>query len=240
MVVSAVVLDIEGTVASTGHVHHTLFPYSRQRIAGWLAEHRDTPVAAQVLAQTRGLAERPDATESEVADILRRWIDEDVKAAPLKTAQGEIWAEGYASGDLVSHVYPDVPEALRSWVEAGLTLHIYSSGSADAQRGWFAHTPHGDLTGLLSGYFDLTNAGPKREVDSYRRIGESIGLPGERVVFLSDIPAELDAAVGAGWHAVGVRRPEERYQDLGTHPVVDDLRRLDLGGPRPAVRAATG
>ncbi|GDY29070.1 acireductone synthase [Gandjariella thermophila] len=225
--ISAAVIDIEGTVAATDHVHRVLFPYSRERIGDWLAEHRDTAVVAEVLAQTRDLAGRPDAGETEVAEILRRWIDEDVKAAPLKTAQGEIWRAGYASGELVSHLYPDVPGALRSWVDGGLAVYVYSSGSVEAQRGWFAHTPYGDLTGLLSGHFDLTNAGGKREASSYRRIAEAVGLPGERLVFLSDIPAELDAAAEAGWHTIGVRRPEERFQDLGRHRVVESLHGFD-------------
>jgi enolase-phosphatase E1 len=235
-VISAVVVDIEGTVAATDHVHRVLFPYARERIGDWLAAHRDSPVVGEVLAQTREGGGRPDAGEAEVADILRGWIDEDVKAAPLKTAQGEIWRAGYASGELVSHLYPDVPGALRSWVDGGLALYVYSSGSVAAQRGWFAHTPYGDLTGLFSGYFDLGNAGGKREEASYRRIAEAVGLPGERLLFLSDIPAELDAAAAAGWHTVGVRRPEERYQDLGRHTVVERLDRLD---PR-AVRRVGG
>lgn len=230
--ISAVVIDIEGTVAATGHVHRVLFPYSRERIGDWLAGH-DSPVVAEVLAQTRELSRRPEATAAEAAEILRSWIDEDVKAAPLKTAQGEIWRAGYTSGELVSHLYPDVPDALRSWVDGGLALYVYSSGSVAAQRGWFAHTPHGDLTGLFAGYFDLVNAGGKREASSYHRIAATIGLPGERLLFLSDIPAELDAAAAAGWHTVGVRRPEERFQDLGRHPVIERLDQLDPREVRP-------
>ena len=53
---------------------------------------------------------RPRATtldEAALVDVLQRWIDEDRKAAPLKTLQGLIWREGYESGALVGHVYDD-------------------------------------------------------------------------------------------------------------------------------------
>ena len=55
----------------------------------------------------------------------------------------------------------------------------------------------GDLTGLVSNWFD-TEVGGKREADSYRVIAARIGLPAERILFLSDVVEELDAAREAG------------------------------------------
>jgi enolase-phosphatase E1 len=57
----------------------------------------------------------------------------------------------------------------------------------------------------LSGYFD-TRTGHKREVDSYRRIAESIGVLPPRILFLSDVREELDAAREAGWQTVWIVR----------------------------------
>ncbi|MEU1800955.1 hypothetical protein [Streptomyces sp. NPDC019937] len=42
---------------------------------------------------------------------------------------------------------------------------------------WFAHTPYGDLTPLLHGYFDLDTAGSKKSADSYRHNAKTIGVP---------------------------------------------------------------
>lgn len=136
----AVVLDIEGTTGSAAHVRQVLFPYARQRIAGWFAAHRDTPLHAELVLAT-GAADEADAVRT-----LTGWADADVKAAPLKAVQARIWAEGYADGSLAGHVYEDVPGALAAWADAGIGRSTYSSGARAAQRDWFATTAYGDLT----------------------------------------------------------------------------------------------
>jgi enolase-phosphatase E1 len=112
---------------------------------------------------------------------------------------------GYRNGELLTPLYPDVAPELRSWHARGLRLYIYSSGSVHAQQLIYGHTVAGDLTPLLSGYFD-TRTGPKREVGSYRRIAETIGVPPRRILFLSDMREELDAAREAGWQTVWMVR----------------------------------
>lgn len=215
----AVVLDIEGTTSATGFVVDVLYPYSRSRFAALLTERGEDPVVARAIAQVRELTSDPDADAVQIEKTLNSWLDEDRKATPLKTLQGIIWSEGFARGDLVSHFYDDVVPALRAWHSAGLRLYVYSSGSVAAQRAWFTSSPEGDLLPLVSGLYDTENAGPKQEPESYRRIAEATGVEPSRLLFLSDRPGELDAAVAAGWHAVGVRRPGEPYfeQGVGDH-----------------------
>ncbi|WP_182882849.1 acireductone synthase [Microbispora sp. H10949] len=211
----AIVVDIEGTTSSGSHVHTQLFPYSRRRVPEWI--RRPDPGVAAIVEEVRAVAGRPGASLSEVAAILRGWIDADVKAAPLKTLQGLIWEAGFTSGELTSHLYPDVPHALRDWHAHGRRLYVYSSGSVLAQRLWFRHTPYGDLSQCLSGYFDIRNAGPKREAASYAAITAAIGVPGPRTLFLSDTPDELDAARRAGWRTAQVLRPEEGAPPASGH-----------------------
>lgn len=217
--VDAVVLDIEGTTSATGFVVDVLYPYSRSRFAALLTERSDHPAVARAVAQVRELTGDVDADAVRIEKHLNTWLDEDRKATPLKTLQGIIWSEGFARGDLVSHFYDDVVPALRAWHTAGLRLYVYSSGSVAAQRAWFTSSPEGDLLPLVSGLYDTENAGPKQEPESYRRIAGATGVEPSRLLFLSDRPGELDAAVAAGWHAVGVRRPGEPYfeQGVGDH-----------------------
>ena len=94
-------------------------------------------------------------------------------------------------------VFPDVPVALREWAARGIGIWIYSSGSVVAQRAFVARTDARDLTGWLQGDFDTTTR-RKLAVDSYRRSANHLGLPSEQLVYLSDVPAELDAADTAG------------------------------------------
>ncbi|WP_406489476.1 acireductone synthase [Streptomyces phaeochromogenes] len=213
--VDAVVLDIEGTTSATGFVVDVLYPYSRSRFGAVLSERSTDPDVVRAVSQVRDLLGEPDADAVRVEKALHEWLDDDVKATPLKTLQGLIWSEGFARGDLVSHFYDDVVPVLRRWHGDGVRLHVYSSGSVAAQRAWFASSPDGNLLPLVSGLYDTENAGPKQEPDSYRRIAGSTGVEAGRLLFLSDRPGELDAARAAGWHAVGIRRPGEPYYEQG-------------------------
>ena len=50
---------------------------------------------------------------------------------------------------------------------------------------------------LFSEHYDTT-IGSKKEVDSYQRITSDIQAAAGEILFLSDVPAELDAAASAG------------------------------------------
>ena len=237
----AVVLDIEGTTSSTRFVTSTLFPYARERYADYVRSHRQTPELVPVLDDVRREIGEPAADEDRVVATLEAWTDADAKVTALKTLQGWIWQEGFASGDLVAHFFPDVIPALRRWRADGIELAVFSSGSVDAQRAWFSHSPEGDLLPLLSANFDTGNAGPKFDADSYRTIAAHLRRPPGEVMFLSDVRAELDAARSAGWDTVGVRRAGEpgAAAGLGDHREIHSFDELDLasttlGGPGPA------
>lgn len=220
---TAVVMDIEGTTSAARHVFDVLFPYSRDRMRAWVEEHRDEPVTAAALREVADQLEISTDDTDALVGQLTDWIDNDVKAAPLKTLQGLIWEGGYDSGELTAHMFDDVPRAMQAWKASGLDLYIYSSGSVAAQKGIFAHAPQGDLTPLLSGYFDITTAGPKREPESYRAIARAIGVDPADLLFLSDIQAELDAARDAGWQAVGLLREGESQATATGDPHVESF-----------------
>lgn len=189
----AILLDIEGTTSSIAFVAETLFPYARKHLPAFVAARCED--IAPLLAEVPG----------DPVETLLKWIDEDRKATPLKTLQGMIWEQGYADGELEGHVYPDTPEALRRWAGMGIPVYIYSSGSIAAQKLIFGQSVAGDLTPLLSGYFDTTSGG-KREAESYTRIAAAIGLAPGDILFVSDIQQEVDAAHEAGVDAVLIAR----------------------------------
>lgn len=227
--IKAIVTDIEGTTTSIAFVHEVLFPYARARIADFVtALARNATVDAAVREQLDVVSriEGRALTPAQAGAVLQHWIDEDRKATPLKALQGMIWAQGYADGTLKGHVYPDTPDYLRRWHERGLRLYVYSSGSVEAQKLIFGHTDYGDLTPLFSGYFD-TRVGGKRESASYRTILEHIGLPGDAVLFLSDIGEELDAARQAGLRTCQLLRDAQTRAAPG-HPQVADFAAVAL------------
>ncbi|GAB3439272.1 acireductone synthase [Actinophytocola sediminis] len=229
-----VVLDIEGTLTATSQVHVVLYDYARPRLGPWIDEHDDDPVVADAVARTRDLGGLPaTATTAEVVAVLHEWMSADQKIAPLKTLQGLIWQRGYADGDLTTEFFPDVAPALRLWHGAGLRLAVFSSGSIAGQVASFSRTTDGDVTGLFDQHFDTVNAGPKREAPSYHAIATALGAEPQRIVFLSDVPAELHAAAAAGWQAIGVARPGEPFgdADFGPHRTTASFSGLLLDQP---------
>lgn len=234
IVTAAVVLDVEGTLGPASQVRGRLYDYARPRLGPWIEEHAGDPEVREALRQTRELAGLADtATPGELARTLRDWQDRDVKQPPLKTLQGLIWQRGYDDGELVSRLFRDVAPALRRWHRAGLRLAIYSSGSVQAQLAFLRHTEDGDLSPLVSGYFDTVTAGPKQLPDSYRAIAAGLGQPAPALLFLSDAPAELSAAEAAGWRAVAVVRPGEPFAgaDFGARHRVGSFDELRLELP---------
>ena len=96
-------------------------------------------------------------------------------------------------------------DILKFWKEKNIKLGVYSSGSVAAQKLLFAHTTFGDLTPRFSNYFD-TSIGAKREVESYKKIRETLNLNTEKILFLSDVEQELDAAQSAGFQTIQLVR----------------------------------
>ncbi len=191
-----ILTDIEGTTSSISFVKNVLFPYARRALPAFVAEHGQQPEVRRWLdavAMEIGGA----CQDTLIVETLQGWIDQDRKHTALKALQGMIWDHGYRNGEFKAHFYPEVAAVLRGWHAEGKPLYVYSSGSVPAQKQFFGFSEAGDLTALVSGWFD-TEIGGKREAQSYQRIVEAIGVPAEQVVFLSDIVEELDAAREAG------------------------------------------
>jgi enolase-phosphatase E1 len=210
-----ILLDVEGTTSSISFVYDVLFAHAKARVGEFLAAHRSDARALELAATITAAAGAPLSAAAIAADPTRAALaaidlmNRDVKDTALKELQGMIWRSGFESGAIVAHVFDDVPPALAAWADAGLDVRIYSSGSVEAQKLFFGHTAAGDLTPHLRGHYDTTT-GPKREAASYARIAADMGLEPRRILFVSDVGAELDAARAAGMATALAVRPGNR------------------------------
>jgi enolase-phosphatase E1 len=230
--VHAVLLDIEGTTTPIDFVFKVLFPYVRSHAGPFLERHGLSPDVLEDLSGLRrehlqdtsqGLS--PPAlknpTDPESFLFYIDWlIERDRKSTPLKSLQGKIWAEGYASRELCSQVFDDVPPALKRWKAQNRTLAIFSSGSVLAQRLLFAHTTAGDLTEFLSEYFDTT-IGTKTLAASYGKIARKLECSPTEIVFISDAVSELDGAQAAGLHALLCKRRGNHPQPKNAYNIIE-------------------
>lgn len=216
----AIVLDIEGTTSSIDFVHEVLFPYAARELPAFLRRNQRQAAVRTLLDDVRKEAGETDAGTERIVQILAQWIREDRKATSLKALQGMVWEKGYLNGDFKGHVYADASNNMRKWAAEGLGLYIYSSGSVQAQKLLFGHSDDGDLRPLIRGHFD-TRIGHKRDAASYRLIAETLQLPAENILFLSDVAEELDAAAAAGMQTVQLLRDDRVRR--GRHPGAADF-----------------
>lgn len=211
-----ILLDIEGTTSSVSFVYDVMFPFVRRELDSFLNQHWNDPAvqeACDLIAVDAGhdsldawTQVEPASGQALVRDEVHRLMDGDVKATGLKRLQGLVWKHGFESGELRAHLFDDVRDVVEGWQAAGLQIHIYSSGSVQAQKLFFGHTTEGNLLSFFSGHYDTT-VGPKREASSYVAIAEAMNVPPKHVLFVSDVPAELDAAAAAGMNVALCCRP---------------------------------
>jgi enolase-phosphatase E1 len=202
----AVVTDIEGTTTPLAFVKEVLFPYARAHLPNFVAHHHEDPAVAEQLRLVCQIA-GVQLGLRKLGNLLQVWIDQDRKIPPLKSLQAMVWEKGYQSGEIKGQIYPDAVHALKEWRQAGVPLYIYSSGSVQAQELLFRHSEHGNLSGLFSGHFDLA-VGGKQDAKSYATIARCVGLPPQRILFVSDVVEELNAARHAGMQTVWMVRED--------------------------------
>ncbi len=235
-----ILLDIEGTTSSVSFVYDEMFPFVRRELNSFLSSQWndvDVQLACEQIAIDAGhdsvaswCGDSASATDqmATVANEVTRLMDADVKATGLKSLQGLIWRSGFESGELQSHLYDDVPAALERWNAAGRDVRIYSSGSVQAQLLFFGHTIHGDMLGHFNGHYD-TMIGSKKESASYQEISLAYGLDPVDILFLSDVPAELDAARTAGMKTgLCVRPGNAEVSDANEHDKLTDFAQVVL------------
>jgi enolase-phosphatase E1 len=237
-------LDVEGTVAPMSLVSEHLFPYARTHFSDFLKKHIDDPAvrADLVLLAEENRAETTagvpfisaiNASEELGGPRFRldalvylTWLmDRDRKSTALKSLQGRIWKGGFENGQLKGTLFPDVPAAFERWAKRG-KVAIYSSGSVEAQQLLFRYSSYGDLTPLISGYFD-TRIGPKSESGSYSEIAAKLDVAPVEVRFFSDVVRELDAAREAGCQTrLVVREGNAPVADAHGHDVLETFERI--------------
>jgi len=204
-------LDIGGVVHRTG-IH----------LVGRLAEHE--PAMKPVLDRIGGIASDRDELWQQVMrhEVTEReyWAR---RAAELGAAVGETWDTRV----LMSRFY-ELPE--QEWVCAGTVELMTDAKAAGLRLGaltndmtafhgpeWVARQEHLKLFDVI---VDASLTGVmKPDPAAFRGGAEALGLPVEQIVFLDDMPWNVEGARQAGMTAIGVP-----WDDPG--PALDTARNL--------------
>ncbi|KRX03724.1 HAD-like domain [Pseudocohnilembus persalinus] len=211
-----VLLDIEGTTTPITFVNDVLFPIARKELKNYIIENFENQNLQDDLKQIMKDAQQemnmqmefPQNIEqlknekennflSQILIYLNKLMDENKKYTPLKSIQGKIWKNSYENQSIQGKIYDDVRPVVEKWVKQGKKVFIYSSGSEEAQILLMKYSDKGDLTQLLSGYFD-TKIGLKVQPQSYKNILEKINGKGNETLFVTDRYEEAQAASEVG------------------------------------------
>lgn len=201
--------DIEGTTTDIKFVHDVLFPYAEKSMREFVLNNQNQADVARAIAQVKQTVEEEEGSKIDIEGVIQKllhWIKIDRKHGALKELQGLIWDAGYLKNDFKGHVYEDVKPFFLKILDRGCKIGIYSSGSVHAQKLIFGYSLEGDLTPLISYYFD-TKIGGKREKSSYVNIAKEVNLSPAEILFFSDVPEELAAARSAGFNVIQLLRP---------------------------------
>ena len=241
--ISHVLLDIEGTTCPVSYVAEILFPYASANLAPYLESHQEEASIRALIQELETLWQQDTDQEARALLIRTRQSGErdgagilaylmflircDRKVTPLKDLQGRIWAEGYARGELVGPIFDDVPTSLKYWQQQGAVLGVYSSGSIAAQQLIYQHSIHGDLRHLFSHWFD-THTGSKQDPHSYSLIAKVMECEPKAILFISDSPTELEAAIQSGLQVVCSQRETGADEASKTYPTIHTFHQIKL------------
>jgi enolase-phosphatase E1 len=123
----------------------------------------------------------------------------------VRIIPGLIWTQGFASGDLCSDVFADVPLALRRWWGQNRTVATHSCDPASVQKSFLRYTEWGDLTTYISFFLDWRTGAPDA-VATYWHIWDDLRCFPSEVRLVSNRIEDLDAAHAAGIGSVLIVR----------------------------------
>jgi enolase-phosphatase E1 len=214
----AILTDLMGTIMPLDFLK-TRAEYNKSKVADFMAN---------LPAESRELIERlQDEFETTDPLVLFDKIQEQTDVRNFKPDYmlfGEVLATaGYLSGELVPHVFEDVPKAFDIWQKNGEGIYIFSAGSAGEQEIMLQNSTQGDISGFVNGYYG-TKMGSKEELETYRKIAGDIGENPSEFRFFSDNMKELNAADGATMDAILTVRPGNKdVTEKHKYKVVDSF-----------------
>ena len=242
--IQAIVLDIEGTTTPIGFVYDVLFRFARTHLCEYLdhadAEHLHEPIRrlraewsgrrrAGNWPATSGLPGPSEAQEG--ASLCGMADGSRSQVAGAETAAGSDLATGLSQPDCCT--VRSFPTSLRRFSDGGTPgspVAIHSSGSQPRQRLLFGRTRQGDLTALISRFFD-TEVGAKRlAAESYDLDRPRARMSRRSTCYSSRMCRdELNAAREAGCQTLLCVRPGNRPQPEDALRYDSEFRRDRLG-----------
>ena len=227
--ISHFLFDIEGTTTPISFVHEILFPYSKNNLLNYLQNNKISNLIFSNLKEDHVKDTKSNHYKNSLENsaeslfsYLEFLISVDRKNSGLKEIQGEIWKQGYESGDIKSQIFPDTLDFFQLIKKNNNQINIYSSGSILAQKLIFKYSNLGDMSPYITNYFD-TGVGPKRDSNSYLTISKSLNCNPNEIIFFTDIQEEADSALSIGIKSYIMLRKGNSPIETIKHPTLNSF-----------------
>lgn len=224
----AIILDIEGTTTSVKYYPSLVAPYIRNNTENYLKAHWNEEHIQAIIKDLRQQAllhpEMPKILElkqAPVVEVQKSALNHieflyrhSTTTIALLYFQMYVWLDGQMKGALKTHIFRDVADMMYKWkVEERISIYIYSSARADVQMLMFTCTEYGSLLHFIDGHFDC-KIGQKTAQDTYHRISQSLQIPPQHIVFLTDDTKEARSAKNAGYKVLLVKRERRTFSPI--------------------------
>lgn len=212
----AIIFDILGTASKSGFLEKILFPYLQANLNPFIAQHwrqkSFVRLYGQIVQQSSEfnrqdpnvpivLPHDSNGARQSLMSFITYITDNGINSSAITRLRFMVWFAGYQLNKLSTPIYSDIADRMRHWFAEGIKFYVFSNAWVDAQKELLRNTNHGDLTNLISGFYD-NDFGLLTDSDSYKRLCTDIKINPSEVVFLTKSPVEGRAAMEAGLSVV--------------------------------------
>ncbi|XP_013397492.2 enolase-phosphatase E1 [Lingula anatina] len=258
--VKVLLLDVEGTTSPISFMKNEVNQYVTENIQEYLTKNWESEELQNVITSLREQAQQDkeagtegvvevkaadDPQEEVIASITEnlKWQMSQEKATTAACQlQSQILREAFKMEKMKGKLFDDVVPALKEVATDSRQVYLFSTTSMDVQKLLFTYSAQGDNSKCLSGFFD-SKVGAKTEMESYKNIINDIGVKPEETLYVTDMPAEAQAAGKAGIGVFLLNRPENpalSQDDLKDYNVISSLTELYASNEAPCKKATNG
>lgn len=216
-----ILMKIDGVTSGREFIGKELLPYALDHAEEFLTEHWGDE---DVLALIKYMQKESDIDEDgpaikhqvknegrllrETLDYVRYLFDKNRSTMGRQMLYLLVWGDGFASGKLKSHIFPDAGDAIFCWHKFEIPMCVFAGGNPTCNKMIFTFSREvGNLHRFITKYLDCKVYGNKDDEDSYDMIAKEFKCKAKEILFLTDDLREAAAARDARCKCVLIKRP---------------------------------
>ncbi|KAI1287513.1 Enolase-phosphatase E1 [Halotydeus destructor] len=199
-----ILVNFVGVIVSDKWKEDTVKPFALENLKSYLEQNQSDSnvlIAIESLRTESTLKRRLETDVPEIEDdnaqfdaiadsvmAFVRWQHTRRRLTKVtEQLEKKVIEEGLTNGKLKTHVYKDVPAALKQWKRLGFKVFIDApSLSSEESKLYLKNTVEGDLAQYFDGYFGNEPEYKKAEItDNYAAIFQAMNVPLQQILYVT-------------------------------------------------------